>query len=338
MSEVGRRAAMSDPGMRYLAQQLYDVLRRLDATERSARLQQSTIGIALTEDDDGPMVDLDVSGALFTGVEASADATTALQKAALAVRTFTQPNAPTPAQQDDGTIPEGSLWTDTDNGNRQYRWNGDPVSGVWVEQRVGVGALTGALGSLVDPRFQTIAERDAAFPNPTEGLGAYVYETGLTYQFSAGQWVPVLTFIRKGVDQSASSTTYVADQQLNATLVPGWYRIEALLHVRGNPDADITIRWSYSGIVQTGDSRHCLGPATSADTGFSTLMRSTGNAYTSEIRYGLADVSSDLGIREDLLFYVTTAGVLQLWFAEYNSASGSVVMGEQSRMFITKVR
>lgn len=204
---------------------------------------------------------------------------------------------------------------------------------------IDLGRFTPAVIALITMRFDTVAGRDAALADiVTEGMQAYVKETNLSYQYASGQWVPLLTFIRKGVDQSAPNTTYVGDNQLQVTLVPGWYRIEALLHVRGNPDADISIKWSFSGVVQTGDSRHCLGPATSADTGFSTPMRSTGNNYTSEIRYGVADVSSDLAIREDLLFQVTTTGLLQLWFAEYASASGSVVLGEQSRLFITKVQ
>jgi hypothetical protein len=191
--------------------------------------------------------------------------------------------------------------------------------------------------ALITMRFDTTAQRDAAL-TPVEGMSAYVAETNLDYTYSSGQWVPQLQFIRKGVDQSNSSTTYVGDNQLQMTLVPGWYRIEAFLHVRGNPDGDVKIMWTFSGTLTTGDSRICQGPATNADTGFATEMRTTGNNYTSTIRYGVADASSDLAVTEDLLFNVSGTGVVQLWFAQYNSASGSVVLGAQSRLYVTKVQ
>lgn len=199
--------------------------------------------------------------------------------------------------------------------------------------------FTPAVIALITMRFDTVAQRDAALADLlTEGMEAYVKETNLSYQYSLGQWVPMLTFIRKGVDQLAGTPTFVADTQFRVTLVPGWYRIEAFLHLRGNPDGDVAIKWSFSGGLSTGNSRICQGPGSDTTTGAQTQMRSTGNSYTSSIRYGVADVTSDLAITEDLLFNVNTTGLLQLWFAQAQSSSGSATMGEQSRLYITKVQ
>lgn len=327
----------ADPSLRYLARQLQDLRRRVAASERSARGQRTSIGIATSEDDDAPVVDLDVSGALWTGVEASVDAMAAQDTANRAARTFNQGTAPTPAQEPDGIIPPGSLWNDTSNGNRPYRWSGSPTDGVWVQQPVGQGALDAQLLALVLGRFATLEERDALIPTPQEGQKAFVVATNLDYQYASGQWVPMLQFVRKNTDQANSSTTLAADTILKATLVPGWYRIEALLHLRGDSTGDMVVRWSYSGVVATGDSRLCLGPSSESNTGASTTMRSTGNNYASSIRYGVTDSASDVAVREDLLFQVTSTGVLQLWFAQAQSAPGSVTMGAQSRLFITKV-
>jgi hypothetical protein len=193
--------------------------------------------------------------------------------------------------------------------------------------------------ALITMRFDTVADRDSALAEMlTEGMEAYVKETNLSYQYSLGEWVPLLTFIRKGVDQANSSTTFAADDAFRVTLVPGWYRIEAFLHLRGNPDGDVAVKWSFSGELLTADSRICQGPSSSTSTGASTLMRSTGNSYSSSIRYGVADVTSDLAVTEDLLFNVASTGLLQLLFAQAQSASGAATVGEQSRLYISKVR
>lgn len=327
----------ADPSLRYLARQLQDLRRRVAASERSARGQRTSIGIATSEDDDAPVVDLDVSGALWTGLEASVDAMAAQDTANRAARTFNQDEAPVPALQPDGRIPPGSLWSDTNDNNRQYRWSGSDTVGVWVAVPIGQGALDRQLLALVLGRFATVDERDLLIPTPVEGQKAFVVSTNLDYQYSAGQWVPMLQFVRKGSDQSNSSTTLVNDSRLQVQLVPGLYRVEAILHLRGSASGDMVLQWSYSGTVLTGDSRHCLGPSSETTTGASTTMRSTGNNLTSRIRYGVVDATSDVAVREDLHLEVTTAGLLQLWFAQAESASGSVTMGEQSRLIITKV-
>lgn len=323
---------MTDSDLKYLARQIADTRRRLDAMERSARLQFATVGIAVDDTDDASVIDLDVTGALWTGVEASVDVMAAQATADAAARTFRQADPPTPASQPDGVIPEGSLWTDTDSQGLQFRW----TRGAWVEQPLGEGALTPELVALITRRFPDADTRDALIAFPTEGMTSYLESTGLDYSYSAGEWVPLVQFIKKTANQSlASSTTLFDDFDLQVQLVPGQYRVEAFLHATGaNSGGDIKIAWSYSGTVITGN-RVARGIAVAATDNTAAASRSTGHFLTTAVSYGLE--SDTTAVTEDILLRVSTPGTLTLRWAQDTADATVTTVSAASRLYITKM-
>jgi hypothetical protein len=69
--------------------------------------------------------------------------------------------------------------------------------------------LTGDLISIATPRYATAAQRDAAFPSPTDGQHAWVAAENAVYVRSGGAWRPLWT-------------GFVGWTTLPGTLASGW--------------------------------------------------------------------------------------------------------------------
>ena len=146
------------------------------------------------------------------------------------VTTYYQTGAPSNAA---GTLTEGDLWVDTDDGNNLYRWDADGGTngtGEWVDiQDTGINAAIGAAAgaqSTADGKITSYYQDDAPSPTATDSNGDLLYpelsdgdlwtdtnDNDATYRWDAdggqnatGEWV------RIGLASFADVTSSITDQ------------------------------------------------------------------------------------------------------------------------------
>lgn len=312
-----------------LAKLLAKLEKRLDALERVNHLNKSTVAIPVADD---VAINLGVGAGLFTGVEASADALTALDVAHAATKTYRQDAPPDPLNVDTGAIPEGAIWFDTDAKNKPYRWE----AGTWNEVPLGQYALDDDLLALIRMRFSTEAQRDALLV-PEEGMKAWVGATNLDYQYSSGVWVPLLQYIKKPSNTLVTnSTVLIDDPDFQVPMVPGTYRVEAFLHMAGaNTGGDLALTWTYSGTVLSGN-RVARGMAVAETAGVAALGRWTGHYLTTVVKYG-CERDDTTAVNEDILLRVSTPGVLKMRWAQETADPTATSISAASRLYISKM-
>lgn len=193
-------------------------------------------------------------------------------------------------------------------------------------------------------RFASATARTAQLPSPTEGMRSYLADTGLEYIFKGSAWAALGQFFKKASAQSiTSSTAVVDDADLQVTLVPGTFRIEAFLHASGPAAGDVKTTWTFAGTASD-SSRSCFGPGINttnveaAVTAANTVgvNRSSTHFITTEVSYGL-DGTNTSAIHEDLYLVVTAGGLLKMRWAQNTSNGTASTLSVASRLYVTRL-
>lgn len=168
----------------------------------------------------------------------------------------------------------------------------------------------------------------------------------------AGEWIlaediVLPRVVKKTATQSVtSSITCIDDDDLQVTLAPGVWRIELWAHVSGaqlpsTAAGGFRCKWAFSGTLGS-TARTEFGPSTNTSHAPATaaagntvgVVRATGEAYTTEARYG-TDGSNFSAVHEDLYLEVATSGLLKLQWAQNVSSATATNVSPASRMYVT---
>lgn len=154
-----------------------------------------------------------------------------------------------------------------------------------------------------------------------------------------------MRYVKKTATQSVtSSTVLVDDNDLQATLPVGVWRVELWAHVSGNTSGRFKCTWAFSGTLgstartEFGPSINTThSPATAAAATTVGVVRATGEAYNASGRYGTDNTPNFSAIHEDLYLEVTVAGLLKLQWAQDASFATSTNVSSASRLYITLI-
>lgn len=193
-------------------------------------------------------------------------------------------------------------------------------------------------------RFANATARTAQLPSPAEGMRSYLADTGLDYIYKGSAWTASRQFLKKAAAQSVtSSATVVDDTDLQTTLVPGTFRIEAFLHASGAAAGDIKTTWTFAGTASD-SSRSCFGPGVNttnveaAVTAATTVgvNRSSTHFITTEVSYGV-DGTNTSAIHEDLYLVISAGGILKLRWAQNTSNGTASTLSVASRLYVSRL-
>lgn len=146
-------------------------------------------------------------------------------------------------------------------------------------------------------------------------------------------------FIYKPTSQAVtSSTTLINDADLFTFLDVGQWRVELIGNYTGisTGAGDVKTAWTFSGILGASFGRYGTGPNPASTDPTATSVSSTARALATAIIYGAIDTPT-AAFKEDLFLDVTTAGTLQLQWAQGTSSATPSNLTAGSRLFITSL-
>lgn len=171
-----------------------------------------------------------------------------------------------------------------------------------------------------------------------EGMLSYLASVQGFEFYTGGEWTPLgQKVIRKGSAETVTNSVALQnDEDLKIALKPGHHRIEAFLSVSGPAAANVKTDWTFSG-TSSYSTRACVGPGLTSTNPMDGTVKVTPSALSSVQAYGTDGTNYSL-IREDIYIIVTTAGTLQLRWAQNTANASATSMLDSSRIIPQRVR
>lgn len=183
-------------------------------------------------------------------------------------------------------------------------------------------------------QFASAAARASAITSPVEGMVSYQSDTDLLYLYDGAAWVAIPRSVvqRKTADETVNNTTTLQndDHLLWTVAASGTYLLELHIGYNTGTTPDAKIAWTYpsgltmkiTGIVGYEATSTLLSQATYTESSVIPLGGGSGDNHFS--LWGLVFVSS-------------TAGTLQLQWAQNTANASDTIFRNGSYGLLTKI-